>query len=247
MNCEKVTGQCVKFIQDKVKEAGAKGIVLGISGGIDSSVVAALCIKAVGADKCKLISQPATKGDGSKWQMLLCETLGVDYDVFCLEPILAQFSLDRMDSGHKLAWANLQARLRMVIQYYIANSDNKLVVGTTNKTEAMIGYYTKYGDGGVDIEPIADLYKTEVWELGKYLEVPSEIIDRAPTAGLWEGQTDEDEIGMTYKELDEILICTEKNIIVKDAYRKELDIVVKMISKSEHKRHMPPSPKLEKE
>jgi NAD+ synthase len=137
--------------------------------------------------------------------------------------------------ARKLVQANLKPRLRMITLYYFANKLNYLVCGTGNKTELSVGYFTKYGDGGVDLLPIGDLLKRQVRQLARELKVPEYIITKAPTAGLWPGQTDEGEMGITYPELDDILERIEKKrrqVIAK----KKLEKVKKMIKCSEHKR-----------
>ncbi|MEM4292452.1 MAG: NAD(+) synthase, partial [Archaeoglobaceae archaeon] len=130
-------------------------------------------------------------------------------------------------------------RIRMTINYFFANKLQRLVVGTGNKSEIMVGYFTKYGDGAVDFNPIGDLYKTEVFEVAKFLGVPENIIKKKPTAGLYVGQTDEDEIGMSYAELDEILKAIEKGIKMENEKFKR---VLSLIRASEHKRKLPPIP-----
>ena len=149
-----------------------------------------------------------------------------------------------------LAIGNLKARIRMSIIYFYANSKNYLVCGTGNKSEISIGYFTKHGDGACDIEPIGDLYKTDVYELAKYLEVPQEIIDKPPRAGLWNNQTDEDEIGMTYKLLDKILYHFIEKEIDADSIAKELNIevnevndIINRVERNQHKTQVPESPK----
>jgi NAD+ synthase len=142
-------------------------------------------------------------------------------------------------SDHPLAAANIKPRLRMITLYYLAQSHNYLVLGSGNRTEIEVGYYTKYGDGGVDLLPLGGLYKTQVWELARELGVPQEVIDRPPTAGLWPGQTDEGEMGITYRELDRVL----RAIAAGDTEGIDPDTLKKvqgMIERSAHKRAMPP-------
>ena len=139
-----------------------------------------------------------------------------------------------------MAVANLKARLRMVTLYYLANDRNYLVAGTGNRSEIMIGYFTKYGDGGVDLEPLGELYKWEVRRLARHVGVPREVVERPPTAGLWPGQTDEAEIGLTYEQLDEALAAIERGATdgIEPAV---LARVERMIERSAHKRQMPPT------
>jgi NAD+ synthase len=192
------------FIRTQVKSAGAKGVVVGLSGGVDSAVVAALCVRALGKSRVLALLM------NEDWQASLqaekyAERLGIEYKSVGITPILRSFALAGGKPGSKLAGANLRPRTRMALLYYFANSLGLLVVGTGNKSELLTGYFTKYGDGGVDFLPIGDLYKTQVRELAVYLGVPDPIIRAPPTAGLWRGQTDEGELGVTYAVLDKLL------------------------------------------
>jgi NAD+ synthase len=140
---------------------------------------------------------------------------------------------------HRLAAANMKPRLRMTVLYYLAQTYNYLVLGSGNKTELMVGYFTKHGDGGVDLLPLGDLYKTEVWELAHDLGVPKVVVERAPSAGLWPGQTDEEELGISYEELDRVLTAIASAETAGIAPR-TLKRVERMISTSAHKRTTPP-------
>lgn len=140
---------------------------------------------------------------------------------------------------HRLATANIKPRLRMTALYYLAQTNNYLVLGSGNKTELLAGYFTKYGDGGVDLLPLGDLYKTEVWRLARDLGVPQEVVDRAPSAGLWPGQTDEAELGITYEELDRVLSAISSGE-TSDLDAAALERVEQMVTSSAHKRAMPP-------
>jgi NAD+ synthase len=140
---------------------------------------------------------------------------------------------------HRLATANMKPRLRMIALYYLAQAHNYLVLGSGNKTELMVGYATKYGDGGVDLLPLGDLYKTEVWKLARELGVPDEIVERSPSAGLWPGQTDEGELGITYRELDRVLMAIAAGETAQ-VPPVTLDKVRRLIANSAHKRAMPP-------
>jgi NAD+ synthase len=179
----------------------------------------------------------------------VAESLKIQYREINIGDILECYkhSLEIYDPKNKLPTGNLKARIRMTVLYYHANSMNRLVAGTGNKTELMVGYFTKYGDGGVDILPLGGLYKTDVYGLAEHLGVPDRIIRKTPTAGLWPGQTDEEEMGITYRELDSILKEIESG---DDIYRISkitgfsLDMVekvFKMVEESSHKRLLPPS------
>jgi NAD+ synthase len=204
-----------KFIERKVNEAGSSGIVLGLSGGIDSTVVAYLSQKILGASKVLGLIMPSetTSSEDVEHAQIIAEILGIEYEIIHIDSLIEPFHNLCSHESNELARANLKARIRMMILYYHSNSLNRLVGGTGNLSELLVGYFTKYGDGGVDILPIGDLYKTHVREVARALEVPQEIIDKAPTAGLWPGQTDEEELGMKYEVLDEILyLMTEQSL-----------------------------------
>ena len=245
MDCKKETDRICKFIKDTVKDAGAKGVVLGLSGGLDSAVVYKLCVKALGKDRITPEYMPEKIDLHSDEYNRIKSIIDTDFYVpsyFVLEGIIKSIW---DEFNNKIVHGNVLARLRMMILYGLANENNYLVIGTTNKSEYMIGYFTKYGDGASDFEPIQHLYKTEVYELAKYLGVPDSIIKAKPSAGLWEGQTDEDEIGMSYERLDKILEYFEQpHLLVGHVFNyglseKDIKRVEKMIETSEHKRRLP--------
>ncbi len=180
----------------------------------------------------------------------IAQKLGIDYKEVPIDSILNEFLSITQLKKDNLAIGNLKARIRMSIIYYYANAKNYLVSGTGNKSEILIGYFTKHGDGACDMEPIGDLYKTEVYELSKFLNINSEIINKPPRAGLWTNQTDEDEIGMSYDLLDQILyLYTEKDIKNTEIAEKldvsvdDVDMIIDKIGKSEHKIKVPEIPK----
>lgn len=225
----------VSWIKKEVKNSRAKGIVLGLSGGIDSSVVVSLAKEAVGRKNVLGLLMPChSHGQDSEHAKLIVRKLKIKTKTVDLSNIYDNL-LRLLPKAKGLAPANLRPRLRMMVLYYFANKMNYLVAGTGNKSEAMVGYFTKYGDGGVDILPIADLLKTQVRKLAKELGVPEPIITKPPTAGLWPGQTDEGEMGITYPELDSILGALEikKRQTVSIV---KVNKVKKMMRNSEHKR-----------
>ncbi|MCS7143398.1 MAG: NAD+ synthase [Archaeoglobaceae archaeon] len=238
-----VADRIIDFIREQVRSANATGVVLGLSGGIDSAVVAFLSVKALGKEKVLALIMPE-KGITSEKDVddaiELAKMLGIEFRVIEISDIVKML-IDKLGKGNESGEINLKPRIRMLINYYFANSLNRLVVGTGNKSEISIGYFTKFGDGGVDIQPIGDLYKTEIFEFARFLGIPEKIIRKKPTAGLWVGQTDEGEIGMSYAELDETLKQIEKGVIKDDEkFRK----VIRMVENSKHKREMPPVAKL---
>jgi len=226
MNMEKT----IKILETRLKSfLGERKAVIRISGGLDSGVVAALCVRAIGKEKVIAVLMPYKDQDVEDGR-IVADHLGIKGIEVNIGEIINRFDFIDLD---KLGKGNVMARIRMVVLYAFANTFNGLVVGTGNKSEIEIGYFTKYGDGGVDVEPIGDLYKTEIFEMAKLLGIPVKIINKKPSAELWEGQTDEDELGLTYKELDAVL----KGEIGDGAVCKG---VQKLRENSEHKRKMPP-------
>ncbi|MBI5144643.1 MAG: NAD+ synthase [Candidatus Omnitrophica bacterium] len=228
----------VNWIRRQVKESGAKGIVMGLSGGVDSSVVAALAKEAVGGKRLLALMMPCLshKQDLADAK-LIAKKLGIKTKTVDLSKIYT-ILLKALPKANNLAKSNLKPRLRMLVLYYFANKLNYLVAGTGNKSELMAGYFTKHGDGATDILPIGDLLKREVRQLARELGIPKHIITKPPTAGLWIGQTDEGEMGITYPELDGILERLgkkKKQILAKEKVAK----VKEMIKRSEHKRQGP--------
>jgi len=245
---DKVVSRIVEFIRKTVEDADAEGVVVGISGGVDSATTAFLCVKALGKEKVFGLVMPekgVTREEDVEDALEVCSILGIRHKLVYINPMVDAF-LNNLDEGSDIAIANLKPRIRMIINYYYANTMNYLVAGTGNKSELMTGYFTKYGDGGVDFLPIGDLYKTEVWELARYLGVPEKIIKKKPSAGLWVGQTDEGELGITYVKLDTILKALEKGYKPEEIPEKfdvsveEVKKVVELVEKSKHKREMPP-------
>ena len=241
----------VNFIRSSIHGSGANGAVIGLSGGIDSALTAYLAVEALGKDKVLCLMLPE-KGISTKIDIdeavEIAKILGIDHNIIEISQVLTSFSsaIPVFDRNVKTANGNLKARTRMCILYYHANLMNRMVVGTGNKTELLLGYFTKYGDGGVDIEPIGDLYKTQVRGLSRYLGVPLRIIEKTPTAGLWPGQTDESELGVSYEMADQILtmLVDEKKKIsgVKSKFPPGIvDKLARRVSLSEHKRMPPPS------
>ena len=247
---EKVEQRIVEWLRKKAKESKTNGFVFGMSGGIDSSVVAVLCKKAL-PDNCLAVMLPCNSHElDLTHAKLVAEKFDINYKVVNIKEPFECLLKDLENSAKgtkgndKLATANIKPRLRMTSLYYFANKLNSLVPGTDNKTESLVGYFTKYGDGGVDILPISELFKRDVRKLAKYLGIPNEIIEKAPSAGLWNGQTDEGEMGITYDQLDDALDKIEKG---KEASVEPelLEKVKSMVASSEHKRNLPPVCSLE--
>ncbi|WP_338537388.1 NAD(+) synthase [Helicovermis profundi] len=232
----------VEWIRKKVNESGTKGILVGLSGGIDSSVVAFLLKKAFPENSLGVIL-PCKSNDIDKEDALkVAKKANIKFTEVDLTEVHSMLyggireSLKDLDTvNHRLSDANLRARLRMSTLYGIANNLGYLVAGTDNAAEVYTGYFTKYGDGGVDIIPIANITKREVYEWAKVLGVPESVIVRPPSAGLWEGQTDEKEMGTTYDMIDDLI----EGKIIPEEDRK---IIESLHNRSNHKREMPPKP-----
>ena len=239
-----VTEYLVKWLQDKAISAGAKGYCVGISGGIDSAVSAALCKRAFPHATLGLLLPCNGSQEDLEDGLLLANSLELKYKIIDLnityESFLQAFqtSCDKREEC-RMAYANVKPRLRMAALYFAAGQRNYLVVGTGNKAEIEIGYYTKFGDGGVDLEPIGDLTKTEVWELASFLGIPNKLISKVPTAGLWEAQTDEQEMGFSYRTLDAYLTGAE----IDQVSKAKIELLHQY---SEHKRNLPEVPILAK-
>lgn len=228
----------ISWIKRQVSEAGAKGIVLGLSGGIDSAVAAVLSKEAVGKMRVLALLMPCeSNARDLKDAKEVAKKLGILTTTVNLTALYVGFR-KILPGANKLALVNLKPRLRMAVLYYFANKLNYLVCGTGNKSELKAGYFTKFGDGAADILPIGDLLKKQVRSLAQELGVPGRIIIKPPTAGLWAGQTDEGEMGISYAQLDDILERIEnkkKQVLAKV----KVDKVKKMIRMSEHKRQGP--------
>jgi NAD+ synthase len=199
------TGNIVShFLRDRLDTSGCKGFVLGLSGGLDSALVLRLAVDPVGPGKVHPVFLPngPLSSPDRQFAMMAADVTGCELKEIDIAPLFNAFPVRKAG----IVDANLQARLRMSVLYSIANRDGLLVLGTSNKTELMLGYFTKFGDGGSDLCPIGDLLKTQVRSLASKVGVPREIIDRPPTAGLVKGQTDEGEIRMPYPVLDRIII-----------------------------------------
>jgi NAD+ synthase len=207
---------------------GSRRAIIGISGGIDSAVVSTLCTKALGRWGVFGVLMPYGAQD-MRDASILASILRIDKKEVNIKEIVDGFDFLGLD---KISKGNLMARVRMATLYTFSNQLEGMVIGTSNKSELELGYFTKYGDGGVDLEPIGDLYKTEVYEIAKVLGIPKNILEKKPSAGLWEGQTDEDELGLSYEQIDRVL---KGELNGGEAYER----VQRLRKDSEHKRNLP--------
>ena len=238
----------VQWLRDRAEEAGARGFVFGLSGGIDSAVVARLCQMATPNRILGVILPCYSHAQDEADAYIMADAFGIPtakvdlagpFDALTGELNAAIKGLPRTvhvtDIKQQLPEANIKPRLRMTSLYFIANSLNYLVAGTGNRSEIALGYYTKYGDGGCDVLPIGALLKSEVRLLARELSVPAAIIDKAPSAGLWIGQTDEAEMGFTYDSLEKYLLEGPSAVPKETA-----DRIEQLMRVSGHKRALPP-------
>ncbi|ESS04589.1 MAG: NH(3)-dependent NAD(+) synthetase [uncultured archaeon A07HR67] len=242
----------VSFIADVVADAGAEGAVLGLSGGIDSTLTAHLAVEALGDDGLHGLTMPSEVNDPDVMSDAerVAADLGIEYDVVAIQPIAeAVFDALPGPAEDRTARGNVYVRTRAVCNYLVANAENRVVLGTGNRAEAMTGYYTKYGDQAVDCNPIGNLYKQQVRQLAAHVGVPRELVMQEPTAGMWEGQTDAAEMGLDYDTVDAILAVHVDGGLSRAATIRELDVpadavdrVVDLYEASAHKRSMPPAP-----
>jgi NAD+ synthase len=215
------------------------GIVVGVSGGVDSALATALCAGAVGKERVKglLLPSAVTREEDIRDARILCQTLGIPSETISIQPILEQYREIPGYIREPYLEGNLMARIRMALLYYHANREHRLVCGTSNRSEYLLGYCTKYGDNAADFQPILHLYKTEVYSLARHKGLPREILDKPPSAGLWAGQTDEAELGLPYTEIDGALRALEKNDWIAGTEKEEK--VLRLVKGSQHKR-IPP-------
>ena len=241
----------VRFLKDYASDSGRDRFVIGISGGIDSALSAALAVRAVGKKNVHGLVLP---DDGTPKETLADAALVGKWLGITLRTESIQGMVDATAKAvgklDKAALGNVKARCRMILLHAEAATLGGLVLGTGNKSEIFLGYFSKYGDGGVDVQPIGDLYKTQVRILSKHFGVPDRILTKAPTAGLWAGQTDEKELGITYEALDRVLLGFELKLpfpqiaTIVGVPLKEVERIDNMRRITQHKRRMPMSPKM---
>jgi NAD+ synthase len=232
-----LSNKIAAWIAERVKESGLRGAVVGLSGGVDSAVVAGLCRKALFDGVLGVIMPCHSLREDQDDAKLVARALGVATTTVSIDGAYDAL-VSVLPKGPQLSASNVKPRLRMAALYYVASTMSYLVAGTGNRTERLLGYFTKHGDGGADILPVGDLYKREVRELAAELGVPAKVIEKPPSAGLWAGQTDEGEIGLSYDEMDSALLALQTGRGVEKAPQAVMERIKRMMASSEHKRRL---------
>ena len=246
LNLKEVHSELVEFLRESFKKAGFSKAVLGLSGGIDSALVAYLLRDALGKENVLAIMMPykSSNPDSLNHAKLVVEDLKISAKTIEITDMIDAYFKNEKEAS-SLRMGNKMARERMSILFDYSSKENALVVGTSNKTEIYLGYSTQFGDSACALNPIGDLYKTNIWDLSRYLKIPNELIEKKPSADLWEGQTDEQEMGLTYKEADQVLYrMLEENKkveeVLAEGFNKDLvDNILRRMNRSEYKRRMP--------
>jgi NAD+ synthase len=243
----KIQSNIEAFLRESISKANADGLVFGLSGGIDSAVVAHICAKSFKEKSLALLMPDSRVSPKEETEdaLQIVDKLGLDYKLIDISLIHSQFA--NIVEPEEKSLGNLRARIRATLLYYHANLKNHLVIGSSDRSEQLIGYFTKFGDGSADVLPIASLYKTQIRLLARHLGVKESIIQKKSSPHLWKGHIAEDEIGASYEEIDSILHCmADKNMPLDDIQRTtqidkgKIEKIHQLYKKSEHKRIMPP-------
>ncbi len=246
LNAEIVRKLLVGFIRDEVTNTGFSQAVIGLSGGVDSAVVAYLATEALGKQNVLAVLMPykTSSPESAADAKLVVEQLGIRHETVEITPI-ADPLISADGAMENVRKGNIMARARMIVLYDRSAREKALVIGTSNKTEIMLGYGTQYGDTACALNPVGDLYKTQIWQLAEVLGVPKKIIEKKPTADLWQGQTDEQELGFSYKLVDQLLYFmvderrTEEELVERGFEKHFIQKVQRLIQRNQFKR-VPP-------
>ena len=250
INCGEITPRIHKFIHKMVDKTSLNGVIINVSGGVDSAVSVHLAVQALGPERVTAITIPerdVTPQSDITDVMLHCKQLNLTCNTVEITPILHVMRdiIPGYDITDRTTCGNIRSRLRMLIAYHHANIEEKLVMGTSNKTELLTGFFTKYGDGGVDFMPLGNLWKYNIKQLAKYLKIPENIIKKPPSPGFYEGHTDEDELGMSYDNIDLILYSYERGLTTNEISndlsieKSEVKRMLYRVKANQHKRANP--------
>jgi len=245
MNFEKIKNTMIKFLEEEANKIGIKNVIVGISGGLDSAIVAVLA-QEVFKDGTHGVLMPSHYSSDSSINDAkeLCDKFNISYEIISIEPMVKAY--EQSMGNDKLRIGNFSARMRMAVLYDLSSKYNGIVIGTGNKSEILLGYGTIYGDTACAINPLGEIYKSDEFEFARFLGIPQSIIDKKPSADLWENQSDEDELGYTYKELDDIMKQLIDNQIPKQTLidnkvsQKAIEMIEDRIRKNSFKGKMPP-------
>jgi NAD+ synthase len=240
----------ISFIKIYFRNAGFSKGIIGLSGGVDSSLVAYLAVEALGKENVIGVLMPykTSRDDSFEDGKLVAENLGIKYFVREITPMVDAYFETYEPNADRLRKGNMKARARMCTIYDLAAKEHALVLGTGNKTELLLGYVTQFGDGACALEPLGCLYKSEVWKLAEMMGVPENIVKKIPTADLWEGQTDEEELGLSYADADEILYALYEKNLPKEALfsqgftREQIQHIISIVKRNRFKQSIPPNP-----
>ncbi|TBR06943.1 MAG: NAD+ synthase [Candidatus Nitrosotenuis sp.] len=246
LDYSKIQNSIESFLADSIAKSGASGLVFGLSGGIDSAVIAHICAKSLKEKSLALLMPDSRVSPKEETEdaLHIVDKLGLDYKLIDISLIHSQFA--NILEPEEKSLGNLRARIRATLLYYHANLKNYLVMGSSDKSEQLIGYFTKFGDGSADVLPIVSLYKTQIRGLAKHLGVKESIIQKKSSPHLWKGHIAEEEIGASYEEIDSVLYCmADKNMSLDDIHittqvdKDKIEKIHQLYKKSEHKRIMP--------
>ncbi len=244
MNWQSVKEQLIEFLKTEVAKTSLSKVTLGLSGGLDSAVVAILCKEAFGKNlTCVLLPSDYSSNSSIEDAKELCEKFDINYETVSIAPLINAYLQDMQED--KLRIGNFSARMRMSILYDISARDKSLVVGTSNRSELLLGYGTIFGDIACAINPIGEIYKSDEFEFARFLGVPESILNKKPSADLWENQSDEEDLGYSYKELDDVMKLlidenkTEEELILMGFSKQIISTIVNRIRSNEFKGKLP--------
>lgn len=246
MNTRLLRSMLVSFLREEVHKVGIKKAVIGLSGGVDSAVVAFLAAEALGHNNVHAICMPYkdSSPESQAHARLVAAQLGINLDIIDITPMIDSY-FDSFPAANNMRRGNKMARERMTILFDHSAALSALVIGTSNKTELLLGYGTLYGDMASALNPIGDIYKTQVWLLAEEMGVPRAVIEKQPSADLWAGQTDEQELGFTYRAADELLYhmvdmrCSREELVAREFPSDFIDLVYRKVQSSHFKRRLP--------